>query len=153
MEKGGTAPSSPPLLWKGRAGLCSCSTARGNWINLVKLDGGGTFANKLMSSEIFLKGHIDSITYNLSFFWRCPCTLTTVLLPAAVLSWAVQLSWPLHRDTLQPLWVLWLGSVWSLDFFPLNSNYSQSSFSGFFSTFILSWHLLIFSCKAACGAN
>lgn len=66
----------------------------------------------------------------------------TVLLPNAVLSWAVQHSWPVYMDTLQPLWVLWLGLVWFLDFFPLNGNYSQSSFSGFslfFSCLLSFW--------------
>lgn len=61
----GNCTFSLPLLWKGRAGLCSCSTARGKGTKVVKLDGEGTFANKYTSSEIFLKGHIDRITYKL----------------------------------------------------------------------------------------
>lgn len=67
---------------------------------------------------------------------------STVLLPTAVLSWAVQHSWPLHMDSLQPLWALWLGLVQFLDFFPLHGNYAQSSFSGFslsFSLLLLFW--------------
>lgn len=45
-------------------------------------------------------------------------------------------------DTLQSLWALWLGLVQFLGFFPLNGNYSQSSFSGFslsFSLLLLFW--------------
>lgn len=159
MEQRGTAPSSPSWLLE-RGELISAAAlqhvGRGQtWANWTEEKHLLTNTLQRFSSKVTLIYYIYSIIYKLTFFWRCPCTPTTkispVLLPTAVLSWTVQHSWPLHMNILQPLRVLWLGLLWVLDFFPLNGNYSQSSFSGSSlfppSTFILAWHLLEFSCE------
>lgn len=102
---GGNCTFLTPLAVKGESWSLQLLYSMWEGDNMVKLDGGGTFPNKY-TSEIFLKGHTGSITYKLSSFWRCPCTPTSkrspVLLPTAVLSWAVEHSWPLHMDTLHP---------------------------------------------------
>lgn len=160
MAQGGTAPSSPPLLWKGRAGLCSCSTVgRGQqWSNM---GGGGTFANEHTSSEIFLKGHIDNITYYLSFFWRCPCTFTTKrssVTPncSAVLSSATLMAITRGHSTALMSFVVWFSLLFR--FFSFKWQLLSVFFFWLFafSSFLLSfwlgicWHLAV---KPARGAN